>query len=173
MSPLNACSACSLPSFCGPTGPAGLVTPSSFFRAQLSQVNGVVPLTTTTEPIIFNAVTGGNLDAAYDVVTGIYTAPRAGFYVFDVNVVINNAIATLGRGVASLTVNGIATNSQEANVIGTIGQVSAITFSSLLLLSSADQVQVTGRATVVGNLTLGSNVYPIAASSTFQCKSLF
>jgi hypothetical protein len=164
--------ACAAPG-CGPTGPAGLVTPSSFFQAQLSQINGLVSVATTSRPIFFNVVTAGGLDAAYDTTTGIFTAPRAGFYSFAVNVVASNTNVVVNTLAVSLVVNGTATNSQTAQVPATVGQVAAVAFASLLLLSAADEVQVTCLSGATSSLNLGSNVYPVAAMSTFTCTSLF
>jgi len=159
---------------CGPTGPAGLVTPGSFFQAQLSQVNGLIPVGITTfRPVFFDVVTAGGLDAAYDTTTGTFTAPRAGFYSFAVNVVANNSAATATIFLVALNVNGTTTNAQTAQVPATIGQVAAVAFTSLLLLSAADEVQVTCLAGAANLLYLGSNVYPVAAISTFAGTSLF
>ena len=173
--------ACCPQPFCygppGPTGPTGpsLSTPTSFFQAQLSIANGSTALTLTTlTPFICNAIRAGNLDSAYNIGTGIYTAPRTGYYLFDVNVVVNNTTAVATFYTVSLLVNGVATNTQAQLCPGTIGQDTQTVFRSLLSLTLGQQVQVSCFSSgVAGALTYGSNVYPTAAVTTFQCTSLF
>lgn len=158
---------------CGPTGatgPAG--PPTTFFQAQLSQANGTIPVSTsgTLSPILFNAIRSGNTTGAFNVSTGAFTSPAAGYYIFTVGVVVLQTAATAAAVSVGLLVNGAATNIVAQSVPAIVGQPASAFISSLLKLSAGDTVQV--GATTAGALVYGSSLAPAAAYTTFQGVSL-
>lgn len=80
----------------GPPGPAGsagtpaVIADNSF---SLFTQNAVI-LGTSDAPLVFSGVSYNTAGSSLNTTTGNFTAPRAGIYEFDINVVVGNAEPT-------------------------------------------------------------------------------
>ena len=165
---------CPAPCYTGPTGPTGPAQSLSFFQAQLSAATNTIPIPIVIAPLSGPwAVTTGNTDGSFSLITGAYTSPATGVYEFSLAGSFFNSLAAPLTSSATFTfnVNGIAKVQTFVSDTYIVGANRLFSLTSLLALNVNDVVTVTYVSGATG-LTLVSAIYPSFATTLFNGKRI-
>ncbi len=144
---------------------------STYFQAYRT-TNQTVAGGNTTTTIVFDTAID-NVGSAYDVSTGIFTAPATGYYAFSTTVFFNNLTTPAGLSQIILAYTGSVQSLRLQNtglVPATTGAALIVTASWFMPMTSGDTVKIQPFADGAGNYTIAGAAL---SSGSFTTSSTF
>lgn len=146
---------------------AGFAGSPTYFQAYLTS-NQTVAGGSTTDTIVFDTATS-NVGIAYNVATGVFTAPATGYYGFACTVFFNNLATPVGLSQIILAYTGSAQSLRLQNlglVPATTGAAYIATSAWAMPMTLGDTVQLQPYADGAGDYVIAGSAVSATAFNT-------